>query len=543
MLKTLNEYQKLSTHSQTIKNIHLKDLFSQEPNRFDEFSFTWEDILFDFSKNRISQETLSLLLDLANKINLKDKIASMFSGERINFTENRPVLHTALRNVKEEAVMVDGHNIMEDVKKVRKQMKDFSQRVRSGEWKGVSGKKITDVVNIGIGGSDLGPKMVYEALKHYHDGPNVHYVSNIDGTDINETLKLLDPETTLFCVASKTFTTLETMTNAKTAKKWLLKKNNDESAVKNHFVALSTNIKAVEEFGIDPKNAFAFWDFVGGRYSTWSAIGLSICIAIGYENFEEFLAGGMSADEHFLNTPFEKNIPVLLGLIGFWYNNFFDAQAQAILPYDQYLVEFVNHLQQLDMESNGKYVNEKGEQVDYSTGPIVWGSCGTNGQHAYYQLIHQGKKLIPCDFIGFVETLNPIDDHHDKLMSNYFAQTEALAFGLPSETVRENMQNENVDEQIIEKLLPHRTFLGNIPSNSILVQKLTPKSLGKLLAIYEHKVFVQGAIWGINSFDQWGVELGKKLASNILAELKDKKTTLNHDSSTKGLINHYLNNK
>ena len=543
MLNTLEEYKKLKNHYAKIKDIHLRDFFFQNPERFQEFSFIWEDILFDFSKNRLSQETITLLIHLANRIDLKNKIAKMFAGEKINFTEGRPVLHIALRRLNNQAILVDGKNIMEDVQSVRQQMKNFSEDVRKGRWKGATGKKITDVINIGIGGSDLGPKMVYKALKHYHDGPKVHYVSNIDGTDINETLKNLDPETTLFCIASKTFTTLETMTNAQTAKKWIVNALGNQEAVKYHFIALSTNLKAVNDFGIDPKNAFAFWDFVGGRYSTWSAIGLSVCIAIGYDRFAEFLAGGMAADEHFLNSPLEKNIPVLLGLIGFWYNNFFNCQTQAILPYDQYLVEFVNHLQQLDMESNGKYVNYNNQVVDYSTGSIIWGSCGTNGQHAYYQLIHQGKKLIPCDFIGFSKSLNPIEDHHDKLMSNYFAQTEALGFGLTSDLVKQNMQSEKVSNEQIKQLLPHRTFLGNVPTNSLLIEKLTPKSLGKLLAIYEHKVFVQGSLWGINSFDQWGVELGKKLASNILTELQNQKITREHDSSTRGLLEHYLNKK
>jgi glucose-6-phosphate isomerase len=465
----------------------------------------------------------------------------MFNGEKINVTEDRAVLHIALRNRSNTPIYVDGKDVMPDVNAVLSKMRSFSDKIRSGEWKGYTGKRITDVVNIGIGGSDLGPLMVCLALTPYaHPNINVHFVSNVDGTHMAETLKKLNPETALFIVASKTFTTQETLTNANSARRWFLATAKDESAIAKHFAALSTNTKDVKAFGINPDNMFEFWDWVGGRYSLWSAIGLSIAIYIGFENFEELLAGAHEMDNHFRKTPYHQNIPVMLALIGIWYNNFWDAQTHAILPYDQYMARFAAYFQQGDMESNGKGVTRSGERIEgYTTGPIIWGEPGTNGQHAFYQLIHQGMKVIPCDFLAPIETHNPIGEHHPILLSNFFAQTEALMKGKTDAEAREELVKSGLKGEALEKLVPHKVFTGNRPSNSILFQKLTPRTLGSLIAMYEHKIFVQGAIWNINSFDQWGVELGKQLAKNILPELAHEDTVSSHDSSTNGLINYY----
>ncbi|MNM98864.1 Glucose-6-phosphate isomerase [compost metagenome] len=493
----------------------------------------------DYSKNRITEETKALLVQLAKECGLADAIAAMFSGERINVTENRPVLHTALRNQSDQPVYVDGKDVMPDVKRVLAQMKAFTEKIISGQWKGYTGKEITDVVNIGIGGSDLGPVMVTEALKAYKTRLNVHFVSNVDGTHIAETLKAVDPETTLFLIASKTFTTQETMANAHTAKDWFLASGALQEDVAKHFAALSTNTEAVRAFGIDTQNMFEFWDWVGGRYSLWSAIGLSISLAIGFDNFEDLLKGAYDADVHFKETSFESNIPVILALLGVWYNNFFQAESHAILPYDQYLHRFAAYFQQGDMESNGKYVDRNGQQVDYQTGPIIWGEPGTNGQHAFYQLIHQGTKLIPCDFIAPANSLNPIGNHHQLLLSNFFAQTEALMNGKTEEEVVAEFKKAGKSDQEIEALKAYKVFEGNRPTNSILFKIMTPRTLGRLIAFYEHKIFVQGVIWNIYSFDQWGVELGKQLANQILPELSDANTVTSHDSSTNGLINAY----
>lgn len=517
----------------------LRALFAADPARFEKFSIAFEDILLDYSKNRITEETKALLVQLAKECGLVDAIAAMFSGERINVTENRPVLHTALRNQSDQPVYVDGKDVMPDVKRVLAQMKAFTEKIISGQWKGYTGKEITDVVNIGIGGSDLGPVMVTEALKAYKTRLNVHFVSNVDGTHIAETLKAVDPETTLFLIASKTFTTQETMANAHTAKDWFLASGALQEDVAKHFAALSTNTEAVRAFGIDTQNMFEFWDWVGGRYSLWSAIGLSISLAIGFDNFEELLKGAYDADVHFKETSFESNIPVILALLGVWYNNFFQAESHAILPYDQYLHRFAAYFQQGDMESNGKYVDRNGQQVDYQTGPIIWGEPGTNGQHAFYQLIHQGTKLIPCDFIAPANSLNPIGNHHQLLLSNFFAQTEALMNGKTEEEVVAEFKKAGKSEQEIEALKAYKVFEGNRPTNSILFKIMTPRTLGRLIAFYEHKIFVQGVIWNIYSFDQWGVELGKQLANQILPELSDANTVTSHDSSTNGLINAY----
>ncbi|KAI9313791.1 glucose-6-phosphate isomerase [Dichotomocladium elegans] len=540
----LNAWNKLQEHyDQVGQNIVMKDLFAQDPERFTRFSrsFTGTDssILLDFSKNRITEETLGLLIELAKEANVEEMRKKMFTGEHINFTENRAVLHVALRNLSNTPIYDNGEDVMPEVCEVLDHMKEFSEAIRSGEWKGYTGKAITDVVNIGIGGSDLGPVMVTEALKVYaQDGLRVHFVSNIDGTHLAEVIKHADPETTLFIIASKTFTTQETITNATSAKEWFLSTAKDISHVAKHFVALSTNTDAVSAFGIDPKNMFKFWDWVGGRYSLWSAIGLSIAIYIGFDNFRELLRGAHEMDQHFLNTPLENNIPVLLALLGVWYNNFFGAQSQAILPYDQYMHRFAAYFQQGDMESNGKYVSRSGERVETSTGPIIWGEPGTNGQHAFYQLIHQGTKLIPCDFLAPVETHNPLGNHHDILLSNFFAQTEALMVGKTEDQVREEM-----GPNAAANIVPHRVFLGNKPTNSIMFQKLNPSTLGALIAMYEHKIFTQGIIWDINSFDQWGVELGKQLAKAILPELTQPGEVQSHDASTNGLINFYKSNK
>jgi len=515
-------------------------MFQKDPRRFSKFSLTFEDITVDYSKNIMSGKTLILLLELARECALQDAIEKMFSGDVINETEGRAVLHTALRNRSNTPVYVEGNNVMPEVNAVLAQMKYFSDRVISGEWQGYTGKAITDIVNIGIGGSDLGPLMVTEALQPYRT-PRIraHFVSNVDGTHITETLKRVSPETTLFLIASKTFTTQETMTNAHTARKWFLNAAQDESFIRKHFIAISTNSREVEKFGIDPSHMFRFWDWVGGRYSLWSAIGLSIACTIGFENFLALLDGAHAMDMHFRHTPFEKNIPVLLALIGIWYTNYFGTETEAILPYDQSMHRFPAYFQQGNMESNGKSVDRAGQEVSYQTGPIIWGEPGTNGQHAFYQLIHQGTKLIPCDFIAPIVSHNPVGDHHPLLLSNFFAQTEALMKGKTQEEVTAELKASGMDDEKIRLYAPFRVFHGNRPTNSILFRKLTPRTLGSLIALYEHKIFVQGIIWNIFSFDQWGVELGKQLAKNILPELIDEQKVTSHDSSTNGLINRY----
>jgi glucose-6-phosphate isomerase len=537
---TTKSWQNLRRHFEKTKNIHMKTLFAEDPRRFDKFSIRFNDLLVDYSKNRITEETLKGLIALAEECDLKNAIENMFSGAKINETENRAVLHIALRNRANNPIVVDGQDVMPEVNAVLDHMEDFSNRVISGDWQGYTGKKISDIVNIGIGGSDLGPVMVTEALKPYaKKGIGVHYVSNIDGTHLTETLKRLNPETTLFMIASKTFTTQETMTNAFSAREWFLEKAKDPRYVARHFVAISTNAEAVEKFGIDKENMFVFWDWVGGRYSLWSAIGLSIACYVGYENFVELLQGAFEMDQHFKTAPFEKNIPVILALIGIWHNNFYGAQTEAILPYDQYLHRFPAYFQQGNMESNGKSIDRNGDKIDYQTGPILWGEPGTNGQHAFYQLIHQGTKLIPADFLAPAISHNPLGEHHQILLSNFFAQTEALLNGKTREEVTAALKREEKTDKEIEHLLPHKMFEGNRPTNSILFKKLTPRILGSLIAMYEHKIFVQGVIWNIFSFDQWGVELGKELAKNILPELADDKPVNTHDSSTNGLINVY----
>ena len=534
-------WKALEAHKAELSNSTIQDLFKQEKNRFDDYSLTFNNqILVDFSKNNINQTTLSLLRQLAQECSLDSAKEAMFTGEKINRTENRAVLHTALRNRANTPVLVDGKDVMPEVNAVLAKMKDFCQHIISGEWKGYTGKAITDVVNIGIGGSDLGPYMVTEALRPYKNHLNMHFVSNVDGTHIAETLKKVNPETTLFLVASKTFTTQETMTNAQSARDWLLKAAKDESAVAKHFAALSTNAKDVEKFGIDTNNMFEFWDWVGGRYSLWSAIGLSIALSIGFENFEELLNGAHEMDKHFRSTPIEKNIPTTLALVGLWNTNFLGAQTEAILPYDQYLHRFAAYFQQGNMESNGKYVDRDGNVINhYQTGPIIWGEPGTNGQHAFYQLIHQGTTLIPCDFIAPAQSHNPLADHHNKLLSNFFAQTEALAFGKTKEEVEAEFVKAGKSLDDVKNIVPFKVFTGNKPTNSILVQKITPFTLGALIAMYEHKIFVQGVIFNIFSFDQWGVELGKQLANRILPELTDSEKVASHDSSTNGLINQF----
>jgi len=532
-------YKYLTDHYITLNEKTLKDLFVADPSRFEKFSVQLHDILLDYSKNRIDDQTMALLIQLAKECQLNEAIQAMFNGEKINETEGRQVLHTALRNRSGNPIVVDGEDVMPKVNAVLQHMKDFTHRILSGEWKGYTGKEITDVVNIGIGGSDLGPVMVTEALKAYKTRLNLHFVSNVDGTHIAETLKKLNPETTLFLVASKTFTTQETMANAASAKVWFLQSGATHADVAKHFVALSTNAKGVSEFGIDTANMFEFWDWVGGRYSLWSAIGLSISLGIGFDNFEELLQGAYEADVHFKEAVFEENIPVILGLLGIWYNNFFNAESHAILPYDQYLHRFAAYFQQGDMESNGKYVDRNGNRVEYETGPIIWGEPGTNGQHAFYQLIHQGTKLIPCDFIAPAISHNPIGNHHQLLLSNFFAQTEALMNGKTEEEVVAELQQLGKSPEEIESLKNFKVFEGNRPTNSILIKKITPRSLGMLLALYEHKIFVQGIIWNIFSFDQWGVELGKQLANKILPELVSNAPVSSHDGSTNGLINQY----
>ncbi|KAI8636184.1 glucose-6-phosphate isomerase [Parasitella parasitica] len=548
----LSTWSKLQQHYDAEgKNIVIKDQFEKDPQRFEKYHRVFKgsadktktSILFDFSKNRINDTTLQLLLELAKEAKVEEMRNKMFAGEHINFTEDRAVLHVALRNLSDKAIYDNGEDVMPEVREVLAHMKEFSESVRSGEWKGYTGKRITDIVNIGIGGSDLGPVMVTEALKPYaQEGLTPHYVSNIDGNHLAEVLKSVNPETTLFIIASKTFTTQETITNAESAKGWFLRTAKDSSHVAKHFVALSTNTELVTRFGIDAKNMFKFWDWVGGRYSLWSAVGLSIAITIGYQNFEDLLRGGHEMDQHFVNTPLCDNIPVLMALVGVWYNNFFGAQTEAILPYNQYMHRFPAYFQQGNMESNGKYVSRSGEEVQAQTGPIIWGEPGTNGQHAFYQLIHQGTKMIPCDFLAPIEneTFDAInmDVHHDILLSNFFAQTEALMVGKNEQQVRAEM-----GASVQENIVPHKVFKGNKPTNSFMFQKLTPATLGSLIAMYEHKIFVQGAIWDINSYDQWGVELGKQLAKAILPELTSSGAVKSHDGSTNGLINYYKDNR
>jgi len=535
-------WKALQQHFEEMKDIKIADLFAKDSNRFVTFSATFDDLmLVDYSKNRITSETLSKLQDLAKETDLQGAIKSMFSGEKINRTEDRAVLHVALRNRSNTPIVVDGKDVMPEVNAVLEKMKSFSERIISGEWKGYTGKPITDVVNIGIGGSDLGPYMVTEALRPYKNHLNMHFVSNVDGTHIAETIKDLSPETTLFLVASKTFTTQETMTNAHSARDWFLKTAGDGKHVAKHFVALSTNGKAVSEFGIDTANMFEFWDWVGGRYSLWSAIGLSIILSVGFGNFEKLLSGAHAMDKHFSTTPVEQNLPVTLALIGIWYNNFFGAETEAILPYDQYMHRFAAYFQQGNMESNGKYVDRNGNPVAYQTGPIIWGEPGTNGQHAFYQLIHQGTKMVPCDFIAPAISHNKLGDHHAKLLSNFFAQTEALAFGKSHEVVEKEFIDAGKEAKSVEHIVPFKVFEGNRPTNSILLRDITPFSLGALIALYEHKIFTQGAILNIFTFDQWGVELGKQLANRILPELSGSEPVSSHDSSTNGLINRYKN--
>ncbi|MEL3928986.1 glucose-6-phosphate isomerase [Aeromonas enteropelogenes] len=531
-------WQALEAHFAANKETRLKDLFAQDPKRFDKFSLTFGgDILVDYSKNLITEETLKLLIDLAKETDLRSAIDAMFNGEKINMTEGRAVLHVALRNRSDRPVEVDGKDVMPEVNAVLAKMKGFCEKVISGEWKGYTGKPIQHVVNIGIGGSDLGPVMITEALRPYKNHLEMHFVSNVDGTHIAETLKKIDPETTLFLVASKTFTTQETMTNALSARDWFLGHAGDKAHVAKHFAALSTNGKAVAEFGIDTANMFEFWDWVGGRYSSWSAIGMPIALSVGFDNFEALLQGAFEMDMHFATASYEQNVPVLLALIGLWYNNFYGAESEAILPYDQYMHRFPAYFQQGNMESNGKYVDRNGNKVYYQTGPIIWGEPGTNGQHAFYQLIHQGTKLIPCDFLAPAISHNPIGDHHPKLLANFFAQTEALAFGKSKEQVEAEFLAAGKTLEQVKDLVPFKVFEGNRPTNSILFKSLTPKTLGALIAMYEHKIFVQGAIWNIFSFDQWGVELGKQLANKILPELGTSEAVTSHDSSTNGLIN------
>ena len=536
---TTKAWTELQEHANEMKSIHMRDLFQKDPARFEKYAFRFQDILFDFSKNRINDKTHSLLMQLALECKLSDAINALFDGDLINETEKRSVLHVALRNFSGQPVYSMGKDVMPDVQRVQEQMKRFCEKVHSGEWRGYTGKKIKYIVNIGIGGSDLGPLMVTEALRPYAKEVQSFFVSNVDATHIAETLKRVNPEETLFLIASKTFTTQETMTNAHTAREWFLKTAKDEAYVAKHFIALSTNEKEVTAFGISKENMFEFWDWVGGRYSLWSAIGLSIALTIGYDNFEELLRGAHETDKHFKDTPFERNIPVLMALISLWYINFFDAQTEAILPYDQYLHRFAAYFQQGNMESNGKSVDRNGELIEYATGPIVWGEPGTNGQHAFYQLIHQGTHLIPCDFIAPAQSHNPISDHHTKLLSNFFAQTEALMNGKTEEEVEEELLNAGKSEEEVAKLAPFKIFEGNRPTNSILLKKITPFTLGQLIALYEHKIFVQGVIWNIFSFDQWGVELGKQLANKILPELNSEEVITSHDVSTNGLINAY----
>ncbi len=545
-MATLTQYpvwHKLCQHQQQIAPAHMRDLFAKDPDRFQKFSMKFTDILLDYSKHRIDDETMPLLMQMAREANIEDWRDRMFSGEKINITENRAVLHTALRNRTNTPVYVDGKDVMPEVNAVLAQIRKFSDSVRNGNWLGYTGKRITDIVNIGIGGSDLGPVMVCDALKPYASPDlQVHFVSNIDGAHLMRSLNVCKPETTLFIVASKTFTTQETMTNALSARTWFLESAKDEAYVAKHFVALSTNAKAVEDFGIDTANMFAFWDWVGGRYSLWSAIGLSIALYVGMDNFEELLTGGFEMDTHFRTAPLEENMPVILALIGVWYNNFFHVDSQAILPYDQGLARFPAYMQQADMESNGKFIDRKGDRVQYKTGSVIWGEAGTNGQHAFYQLIHQGTQIVPCDFLMPIHSHYQVgtngNQHHKILMANFLAQTQSLMLGKTKEQARTELEKQGMSGEALEKLLPHKVFEGNRPTTSIMFDKLTPKTLGKLIALYEHKIFVQGMIWDINSFDQWGVEYGKQIAQQILPQLINGETVCNYDSSTNGLINY-----
>jgi glucose-6-phosphate isomerase len=532
-------WQKLEIHFLVMQATHMRELFEEDPNRFNRFSITYRDWLVDYSKNIITHETLALLKQLAEECELPAAIEGMFKGTKINQTENRSVLHVALRNRSNTPILVDGQDVMPDVNAVLQQMKEFSTDLLSGNWKGYTGKRITDIVNIGIGGSDLGPYMVTEALRPYWSTITPHFVSNVDGTHLAEVVKRVNPETTVFIIASKTFTTQETMTNAESAKQWFLDKTIGQGLVEKHFVAVSTNQKAVAEFGIDTRNMFAFWDWVGGRYSLWSSIGLSIACTIGFSHFEALLEGAHDMDNHFRHEPLDKNIPVILALIGIWYNNFYGAASEAILPYDQYLHRFAAYFQQGNMESNGKSIDRNGQPVVYQTGPVIWGEPGTNGQHAFYQLIHQGTKMIPCDFIAPVISHNPVGDHHEKLLSNFFAQTEALMHGKTEDEVVAELKASGMTAEQLRFHVPYRVFDGNKPTNSIVVKQITPHTLGSLIALYEHKIFVQGVIWNIFSFDQWGVELGKALAKKILPELTSATEISTHDSSTNGLINHF----
>jgi len=532
-------WRKLELQFLTLQATHMRELFAVDPHRFSRLHVKFEDILVDYSKNLIIEETIKDLIELANEVELKDAIVAMFNGMKINQTEGRSVLHVALRNRSNKPILTDGEDVMPEINKVLEQMKQFCSRLLDGSWKGYTGKSITDIVNIGIGGSDLGPYMVTEALRPYWKNIKPHFVSNVDGTHIAETLKNLNTETTLFIIASKTFTTQETMTNAETARSWLLEKSSGKGDVAKHFVAVSTNKTEVTKFGIAAENMFVFWDWVGGRYSLWSSIGLSIACTIGFENFEKLLEGAHAMDNHFKDEPFEKNVPVLLALLGIWYNNFFGTASEAILPYDQYLHRFAAYFQQGNMESNGKSTDRNGEPVSYQTGPIIWGEPGTNGQHAFYQLIHQGTKIIPCDFLAPAISQNPIGDHHQKLLSNFFAQTEALMKGKTEEEVEEELTKAGMGDENVSLHTPFRVFEGNRPTNSIMFKQLTPRTLGSLIAMYEHKIFVQGVIWNIYSFDQWGVELGKVLAKKILPELSSVDEVDTHDSSTNGLINYF----
>jgi len=538
-------WQALEAHYRDIRDDHVRELFAADPDRFARFSLELEGLLFDYSKNRIDQTTIRLLCGLARASGVGEAAHAMYSGEKINWTENRAVLHVALRNRANTPILVDGEDVMPRVNAVLEKMRDFSEAVRSGDWRGFTGRAITSVVNIGIGGSDLGPAMICEALTPYCDGPGVRFISNVDATDFVEKTRGLDPAQTLFVIASKTFTTSETMTNAHTARRWLVDALGDEAAVARHFVALSTNREAVEDFGIDPESMFEFWDWVGGRYSSWSAIGLTVALAVGFDRFVELLEGAHVVDRHFIKAPFEENIPVLMAMLGIWYRNFFGASTKAVLPYDQYLSRFPAYLQQSDMESNGKSIDRDGRRVDHATGPVVWGEPGTNGQHAFYQLIHQGAELVPCDFIGVINSHNPIGDHQQKLVANCFAQTEALMRGRNADEVETELRLRELDDETIRELLPHKVFTGNRPTNTILLDRVTPRSLGMLIALYEHEIFVQGVVWRINSFDQWGVELGKVLAGNILGEEKEllagEKVDLDHhDSSTRALIERFI---
>ena len=532
-------WQKIQSHFETMKSVQMQELFAKDNNRAEKMHLQWNDFLVDYSKNIATQETIDLLLDLAKKVDLKDAISKYFDGDLINQTENRAVLHTALRASENTAVMVDGVNVMPEVFSVKNKIKNFSNEVISGERKGFSGKQFTDIVNIGIGGSDLGPAMIVEALQFYKNHLNVHFVSNVDGDHVNEIIKKLNPETTLFVIVSKTFTTQETLSNAETIRSWFLKSAKQEDVAK-HFVAVSTNIQRVTEFGINPTNVFPMWDWVGGRFSLWSAVGLSVSLAVGFDNFDKLLKGANQMDEHFKNESFDKNIPVMLALLSIWYNNFFGAESEALIPYTQYLQKLAPYLQQGIMESNGKSIGRDGKPVNYQTGTIIWGEPGTNSQHAFFQLIHQGTKLIPTDFIGFKEALYGNKDHHDKLMSNFFAQTEALLMGKTEAQVKAEFEKQGISGEKADFLLPFKVFSGNKPTNTLLINKLTPESLGALVALYEHKIFVQGVIWNIFSYDQWGVELGKQLANTILDEIVTKKVQL-HDSSTAFLLKNYLN--